>query len=185
MSHVLLAVCVLPQSLNPSTLPKVFSARPQPCWCSTSRPRAWSSHPGEEERQSIKKSFKMRAYQQSEEDTWMKIVKTTTMRVVVTKMSAASTTSLVARIQKQESIYMCWPFDLLLPVDHLDEGESDSTPQPPVGHDELLLQVDLLQAEPGHCWLLEWICRPTCWRGRWRCRLRWNGQGGREWSSTR
>ena len=42
-------------------------------------------------------------------------------------------------------------FDLLLPVDHLDEGESDSTPQPPVGHDELLLQVDLLQAEPGHC----------------------------------
>ena len=113
MSHVLLAVCVLPQSLNPSTLPKVFSARPQPCWCSTSRPRAWSSHPGEEERQSIKKSFKMRAYQQSEEDTWMKIVKTTTMRVVVTKMSAASTTSLVARIQKQESIYACWPSNLL------------------------------------------------------------------------
>ena len=55
---------------------------------------------------------------------------------------------------------MCWPFDLLLPVDHLDEGESDSTPQTSVGHDELLLQVDLLQAEPGHCWLLEWIFAP-------------------------
>ena len=81
----------------------------------------------------------------------MKIVKTTTMRVVVTKMSAASTTSLVARIQKQESIYVCWPFELLLPVDHLDEGESDSTPQTSIGHDELLLQVDLLQAEPRHC----------------------------------
>ena len=43
----------------------------------------------------------------------MKIVKTTTMRVVVTKMSAASTTSLVARIQKQESIYACWPSNIL------------------------------------------------------------------------
>ena len=36
----------------------------------------------------------------------------------------------------------------LLPVDHLDEGKSDTSSQPPVGHDELLLQVDLLQTEP-------------------------------------
>ena len=37
----------------------------------------------------------------------------------------------------------------LLPVDHLDEGKPDTSSQPPVGHDELLLQVDLLQTEPG------------------------------------
>ena len=91
----------------------------------------------------------------------MKIVKTTTIRAVVTKMSAASTTSLVAQIQNRVILilarYDCrWQEsveegDIGLPVDHLDEGESDSTPQTSVGHDELLLQVDLLQAEPGHC----------------------------------
>ena len=43
-----------------------------------------------------------------------------------------------------------------LPVDHLDEGESNTSTKPPVGHDELLLQVDLLQAEPGgNFYLLE------------------------------
>ena len=41
----------------------------------------------------------------------------------------------------------CYPF---LHVDHLDEGKSDASSQPPVGHDELLLQVDLLQTEPGN-----------------------------------
>ena len=85
----------------------------------------------------------------------MKIVKMTTIRAVVTKMSAASTTSLVAgicihrecdRITPPRPEY-CYPF---LHVDHLDEGKSDASSQPPVGHDELLLQVDLLQTEPGN-----------------------------------
>ena len=34
-------------------------------------------------------------------------------------------------------------------ADSLDEGEADPAPQPAVGHDELLLQVDLLQPEPS------------------------------------
>ena len=38
-----------------------------------------------------------------------------------------------------------------LTVNHPDQREADTAPQPSVGHDELLLQVDLLQAEPGHC----------------------------------
>ena len=33
----------------------------------------------------------------------------------------------------------CYP---LLHVDHLDEGKSDASSQPPVGHDELLLDAD-------------------------------------------
>ena len=93
----------------------------------------------------------------------MKIVKTTTIRAVVTKMSAASTTSLVARIQNRMILiwirYDCisllapprwWQgfIEEELPIDHLDEGESNTSTKPPVGHDELLLQVDLLQTEP-------------------------------------
>ena len=34
-------------------------------------------------------------------------------------------------------------------ADSLDEGEADPAPQPAVGHDELLLQVDLLKPEPS------------------------------------
>ena len=34
-------------------------------------------------------------------------------------------------------------------ADSLDEGEADPAPQPSVGHDELLLQVDLLKPEPS------------------------------------
>ena len=96
----------------------------------------------------------------------MKIVKTTTIRAVVTKMSAASTTSLVAQIWNRVILILArhdcrWQEsveegDIGLPVDHLDEGESNTSTKPPVGHDELLLQVDLLQAEPGgNFYLLE------------------------------
>ena len=47
--------------------------------------------------------------------------------------------------------------DIGLPVDHLDEGESNTSTKPPVGHDELLLQVDLLQTEPEKIRTCDWL----------------------------
>ena len=79
--------------------------------------------------------------------TWIQMVDMTSMRAVTTNMSAAPTTSL-------DVLTSCHPASLL-PVDHLDQREADATPEPPVGHDELFLQVYLLESVPGEHLLKE------------------------------